>query len=138
MVHIDFIKYGKDSLLARAKNALVTTSLGALHSDSVKFELELPFSKQQVTSDMHVSIIDKLAMYWDDYAIAEAPNFSDKWEEVSGNGWFDLVTPETKTSSVCKTFLNNRHYNGLHTTKAWIGSSSAETMEGVYDAIIVE
>ena len=138
LVHIDYIKDGNDALSVRAKTVLVTAPLGVLQSDTIKFEPELPFYKQQAISDMEVGVLDKLVMYWDDDAMAQAPNFADKWDEVADREWFELVTPETETSSVWTTFLNSRRYNGLHTMTAWIGGSAAETMEGMDDTDIVE
>ena len=50
--------------------------------------------------DMEVGVFDKLVTCLDEDTMEQWPKFVDKWNEAVDKEWFDIVTPETETSSV--------------------------------------
>jgi len=138
LVKIEYIQDGTDAKMVLAQTVLVTVPLGVLQSGDIEFSPTLPKRQQDAIDSMRVGVLDKLIMYWDDYAMESAPNFQANWDEVSKKEWLQLITPETETSEFWTCFFNTRRFNGLHTMTAWIGGSDAKAMELMEDQAILD
>jgi len=140
LVEIGYIQDGdaSQSRSVQAQTVLVTVPLGVLKSNDITFDPPLPQEKIEAMNAMDVGVLDKFILYWDQETMEKAPVFKEKWDEVKDRTWFQLVTPETNTSTDWTVFLNSRAYNGLHSMTAWIGGSAADAMEAMEDEDILE
>ena len=131
---------GKDGSVAqaRASTVLMAVPLGVLKTNSIKFTPPLPARKKDAIENMGVGALDKFIMYWDDQAMASAPNFSASWDSYMDSDWLGLVTPETQTSEIWTTFLNTRPYTGKYSLTGWIAGMEALAMENLSDDIILK
>lgn len=131
---------GKDGSVtqARTSTVLVAAPLGVLKTNSIRFTPPLPAKKKDAIESMGVGALDKVIMYWDDQTMASAPNFSSSWDSYMDSDWLGLVTPETQTSEIWTTFLNNRPYTGKYTLTGWIAGMEALAMEELSDESILE
>jgi len=137
LVEIDYI-HDETKKSVVAKTVLVTVPLGVLKSCALEFEPELPSYKREAIDDMQVGLLDKIHMYWDEEAMASAPNFEANWDEAGDKFSFLLDTPANNSSITWRDFQNVRQQTGTRTMTGLVGGSTAEAMEAMTDEEILD